>query len=524
MPIGAFRQKIIGPDSWLGVSPDCIVSIGPVMRDFLISLDRDSNKSLQAQLREVLVSAILAGHMKPGDKLPSTRYLSQQLGISRNTSVLVYQALTDDGYLRTSERSGYFVNETVLEMGIYSSASAGGAHSSGLDGEQVDWSDRILKRPAEQRNIRKPRNWQSLPYPFIYGQPDQSLFPITDWRDCVYKAMGKKWLDAWSQDTLDTDDQMLVEQIRTRILPRRGILAGEDQILVTLGAQQALYTIASLLVGPNTKVAVEEPGYPDARNIFALRTDNLVPLQVDQQGLPVNDALNGIDLLYTTPSHQLPTTVTMPHERRVKLLEKAKEQDFIVVEDDYELESNYVGKPVPALKSFDKEGRVIYVGSFSKTLFPGLRLGFMVASPDLISEMRALRRLMVRHPPTNNQRSTAFFLSLGYYDVFVRRLNRSYRQRWNAMGAALAEHFPASIVTRGMGGSSYWVELTDKSVNTDTLAKMALEQGIFIEPGSDYFMEGSNTSCFRLGFSSIDDQAIEPGLAKLAQLVERLRT
>ena len=494
------------------------------MRDFLISLDRNSNKSLQAQLREVLVSAILAGHMQPGDKLPSTRYLSQQLGISRNTSVLVYQALTEDGYLRTSERSGYFVNETVLEMGVHNSAMAAGVQTKPVGDETIVWSQRFLKRPGAQRNIRKPRDWQSLPYPFIYGQPDKSLFPITDWRDCVYKAMGKKWLDAWSQDTLDNDDEMLVEQIRTRILPRRGILVGQDQILVTLGAQQALYTIASLLVGPNTKVAVEEPGYPDARNIFALRTDDMVALQVDQHGLPVSEAMNGIDVLYTTPSHQLPTTVTMPHERRVQLLNKAKEQGFIIVEDDYELESNYVGKPVPALKSLDKDGRVIYVGSFSKTLFPGLRLGFMVASPDLISELRALRRLMVRHPPTNNQRSTAFFLSLGYYDVFVRRLHRSYRQRWNAMGAALDKHFPTSNVTRGMGGSSYWVELSDKSINTDTLAKIALEQGIFIEPGSDYFNEGSNRSCFRLGFSSIDDQAIEPGLAKLAQLAERLRT
>ena len=494
------------------------------MRDFLISLDRDSKKSLQAQLREVLVSAILAGHILPGAKLPSTRYLSQQLGISRNTSVLVYQALTEDGYLRTSERSGYFVNETVLEMGIHNSAKAGRPHAMNLDGEPIDWSKRILKRPAEQRNIRKPRDWQLLPYPFIYGQPDQSLFPITDWRDCVYKAMGKKWLDAWSQDTLDTDDEMLVEQIRTRILPRRGILVGEDQILVTLGAQQALYNVASLLVGQETRVAVEEPGYPDARNIFALRTDDMVALQVDQKGLPVSEELEGIDLLYTTPSHQLPTTVTMPHERRVKLLEKAKEQDFIIVEDDYELESNYVGKPVPALKSLDKDGRVIYVGSFSKTLFPGLRLGFMVASPELISELRALRRLMIRHPPTNNQRSTAFFLSLGYYDVFVRRLHRSYRQRWNAMGTALEKHFPSSNITRGMGGSSYWVELSDKTVNTDILARLALEQGIFIEPGSDYFSEGGNTSCFRLGFSSIDDQAIEPGLAKLASLVSHLST
>ena len=493
------------------------------MRDFLIALDRDANKSLQAQLREVLVSAILAGHLRPGDKLPSTRHLSQQLGISRNTSVLVYQGLTDDGYLRTSERSGYFVNETVLEMGMYNSSQPAADLQLGNGAKPVEWDEKILKKPAEQRNINKPRNWQDLPYPFIYGQPDPGLFPITDWRDCVYKAMGKKWLDEWSQDTLDNDDPMLVDQIRTRILPRRGILVGEDQILVTLGAQQALYTLASLLVGPETRIVMEEPGYPDARNIFALRTSKIEPVQVDQDGLPVDERLEDADIVYTTPSHQLPTTVTMPDVRRRALLEKASQQDLIVLEDDYELESNYVGKPLPALKSLDKEGRVIYMGSFSKTLFPGLRLGFVVASKELITEMRALRRLMVRHPPTNNQRSTAFFLSLGYYDVFVRRLHRAYRERWAAMGGALERHFPDAEVIQSMGGSSYWIRLSeDSGINTDQLAELALEHGIMIEPGSVYFLEGGNTSCFRLGFSSIDHSKIDAGLERLAGLAKRL--
>ena len=491
------------------------------MRDFLISLDRNANKSLQAQLREVLVSAILAGHLRPGHKLPSTRYLSQQLGISRNTSVLVYQGLTDDGYLRTSERSGYFVNETVLEMGVHNSAETHIDPLQKSDTKPFDWESRIVKKPAKQRNIHKPRNWQSLPYPFIYGQPDRSLFPITDWRDCVYKAMGKKWLDEWSQDTLDNDDPMLVEQIRTRILPRRGILAGDSQILVTLGAQHALYLLASLLVSDKTRVVVEEPGYPDARNIFALRTQYLMPVDVDGEGLPVTKALDGADVVYTTPSHQLPTTVTMPTERRRALLDKAVDQDFLIIEDDYELETNYVGKPLPALKSLDQDGRVVYVGSFSKTLFPGLRLGFVVASEELIAEMRALRRLMVRHPPTNNQRSTAFFLSLGYYDVFVRRLHRTYRQRWNAMGQGLSEHFSGAEATRGMGGSSYWLRLAaDSGVDTDELAVRAIQEGILIEPGSVYFNRVTDKNCFRLGFSSIAEDRIAAGLERLAILAD----
>ncbi len=493
------------------------------MRDFLITLDRESNKSLQAQLREVLVSAILAGHLRPGDKLPSTRHLSKQLGISRNTAVLVYQGLTDDGYLRTSERSGYFINETVLEMGIHASASEIPATQLAQEGDvqPVDWEQRLFRPPSAQRNIHKARNWQQLTYPFIYGQPDQSLFPITDWRDCVYKAMGKKWLDEWSQDTQDIDDAMLVDQIRTRILPRRGILAGEQQILVTLGAQQALYMVASLLVQQTTRVVVEEPGYPDARNIFARRTDNMSSVRVDSDGLPIGEELAQADVVYTTPSHQLPTTVTMPTQRRRDLLAAAREHDFLVVEDDYELEANYVGKPLPALKSLDQDGRVIYVGSFSKTLFPGLRLGFVVASEELITEMRALRRLMVRHPPTNNQRSTAFFLSLGYYDVFVRRLHRTYRERWSEMGEALDRYFPAARSIRGIGGSSYWVRLDD-GVNTDELARRALEKSILIEPGSIYFSSTDDRCCFRLGFSSIARERIDPGLELLSQLVSEL--
>ena len=489
------------------------------MRDLLISLDRDSNKSLQAQLREVLVSAILAGHLKPGDKLPSTRHLSQQLGISRNTSVLVYQSLNDDGYLRTAERSGYYINDTVLEMGVYKSATPIGNSVPREGVKPVDWEKAITKKPARQRNIRKATNWRELPYPFIYGQPDSSLFPITDWRDCVYKAMGKKWLDEWSQDTQDNDDPMLVDQIRTRILPRRGILAGEDQILVTLGAQHALYMIASLLVDHSTKVVVEEPGYPDARNIFALRTNGVVPVMVDGEGLQLTSELNDADLVYTTPSHQFPTTVTMSDTRRRGLLEKAHAENFLIIEDDYELETNYVGKPLPALKSFDHDGRVVYMGSFSKTLFPGLRLGFVVASKELISEMRALRRLMVRHPPTNNQRSTAFFLSLGYYDVFVRRLHRVYRDRWEEMGQGLKHYFADAEVIQGMGGSSYWVRLGESAVmDTDRLAQRALDKGVFIEPGSIYFTGSSDKNCFRLGFSSIEKDQIAPGLEILSKL------
>lgn len=493
--------------------------MGHCLRDFLISLDRESGQSLQSQLREVLVSAILAGHIQSGEKLPSTRHLSRQIGISRNTVVLVYQSLVNDGYLETAERSGYFVSELVGEL-EQQSAEIAMAGTERL-AKQVEWGNKLHTRPSFQSYVVRPTAWRDLPFPFIFGQPDPALFPLTDWRECVHKAMGKQWIDEWSNDVVDRDDPLLVEQIRTRILPRRGILAGENQILITLGAQQSLYLIASLLVNSKTKIAFEDPGYVDARNIFSLRSDNLQPVAVDAEGLPVDARLDDMDIVYTTPSHQYPTTVTMPPHRRKALLEKASAEDFLIVEDDYELESNYVSRPLPALKSGDAEGRVIYVGSFSKMLFPGLRLGFVVAAPELIRELRAMRRQMVRHAPMNNQRSAAFFLSAGYFDVYIRRLHRAYRERWIEMGEALDAHFPNARAVRSIGGSSFWVQMPS-NFNTDILAKRALEQGVFIEPSRLYFHDNSTRSAFRLGFSSIATEKIRPGIQLLAEISRRI--
>ncbi len=447
--------------------------------------------------------------------MPSTRRISTQLGVSRNTVVLVYQSLCDDDYLVAAERSGYFVAETMIDT-----PSLAKVDNFKSNTDALVWQQRILKNPTLQRNVEKPRNWQEYDYPFVYGQPDPALFPIADWRDCAYKVVGKRWLDAWSADTLDNDDEMLVEQIRTRILPRRGILVGEDQILVTMGAQMGLYLLASLLVDQFTRVVIEEPGYPDVRNIFHLRTNNIQALGVDELGLPVDGTLNDCDIVYTTPSHQFPTTVTMPLERRRALLEVAGARDFLVVEDDYELETNYYGKPVPALKSLDQDGRVIYIGSFSKTLFPGLRLGFMVASRELIREARALRRLMVRHPPVNNQRITAFFLSLGYYDVHLRRLHRAYQERWRAVGDALRENDLMSAIAPGFGGTAYWIKGPD-GLDAELLAARALEKGVIIEPGGVFFNGNPQPkNYFRLGFSSISTDRIAPGIKCISELID----
>ncbi|HMT15463.1 MAG TPA: PLP-dependent aminotransferase family protein, partial [Aestuariivirga sp.] len=362
----------------------------------------------------------------------------------------------DDGYLVARERSGYYVSDKALE-GV-PAARKTNAQSAPAQVPGLDWSRRLMTRTAQKPVPNKPSDWQSYPYPFLYGQVDHTLFPLAEWRDCARQALSKKWIGAWTNDTWALDDPLLVEQIRRRILPRRGIMANDSEILITLGAQNALYLLASLLVGPETRVALEEPGYPDARHIFGQNTEQLALVTVDERGLPPDPALEQADIIYVTPSHQFPTTVTMPLERRMELLKMASRANAVIIEDDYEFETNYVNEPCPALKSLDDEGRVIYVGSFSKTLFPGLRLGFMVGPEALIAEARALRRLMVRHAPNNNQRMAALFLSLGHHDMLIRRLHRAYRERWEIMGRALETHLPNSSRIPSFGGTSYWVK------------------------------------------------------------------
>jgi len=315
---------------------------------------------------------------------------------------------------------------------------------------------------------------------------------------------------------------LLVEQIRRRILPRRGIMAADDEILVTMGAQNALYLMTELLVGKSTRVIMEDPGYPDVRNMLRAASDNVTLSPVDDKGLVVNDKLNSADIVFVTPSHQFPTTVTMPLERRMELLKKANEKDFVIIEDDYEFETNYVNEPCPALKSLDDNGRVVYIGSLSKTLFPGLRLGFMVGPKDLIAEARALRRMMFRHPPNNNQRAAALFLSLGHHDTLVRRLHKAYRTRWEIMGKALADHLPMSARNPSFGGTAYWVKGPAR-LDSVKLQKTAMVKSIFMEPGSINFGTAKPPqNYFRLAFSSIDEKRIEPGIEILAQLIRDL--
>jgi GntR family transcriptional regulator/MocR family aminotransferase len=472
------------------------------------TLDLTSPSGLQAQLRENIVMAILQRHLPPGARLPSSRRMATHLGVARITVALVYQDLVADGYLATRQRSGVFI--AADPPGLLD-ATEQPARSG------IDWSERIGRPFSELRAVHKPPDWRQYPYPFLYGQADDTLFPHNDWRDCARRALGRREFHQIASDMASRDDPQLVAHTLSHSLPGRGIGARHSELLITMGAQNALWLAVQVLTRnkPRLRVAIEEPCYPDLRETLKLTGAEVLPVPVDADGLNPDFLPGNVDLVCVTPSHQAPTGVTMPAERRAALIERARREDFLILEDDYDFEMSFLKPPSPALKSRDADGRVIYAGSYSKPLFPGLRLGYLVAPEPFVREARGLRALVMRHPPGTTQRTTAHFLALGHYNAHITRMQKAFRERRAVMADALASAGFKVAGASSYGGASFWLE-APAGTDTADLALRASDAGVLIEPGAVFFDSPGPCRFFRMAYSSIPAARIPEGIKRLA--------
>lgn len=480
----------------------------------LISVRHDGHEPVYVQLRKALEHEIASGSLDPRLPLPSSRGLARELGVSRNTVNTAYQELLAEGFVESHPRRGLFVNPEMLPH---------------LDrGEQardtlrtVDWSRHLrTRRDAGLPEIAKVRDWQSRPFPFIAGQVEADSFPRLAWARALRDALDPPHLHYSLRDGIDEDDPFLVEQLCQRVLPSRGIEVGPDEVLVTLGSQQGLDLLSDTVLSPEDIVAVEDPGYLDARHIFARTGARLSPVPVDHAGLVPPADLSGVKLLYLTPSHHNPTNVTLSIGRRKQLLAMAEASDSLVVEDDYDSEFRYQGSPTPALKALSRSERVIYLGTFSKFLAPGLRLGYLVAAPELVRELRRQRRYRVRHASGHTQRAMALLIENGQYQRTVRRRRTRLQRKWHALREALNEELPWRT-DPPPGGVSIWVD-GPPDLDAVDVARRALERGVVIERGDVYFADQqAHRHHFRLGFASIPLERIRPGVQALGEVVRQ---
>jgi len=483
----------------------------------LIHIDPSSDESLQSQIRQKLVEGILVGSFRPGAKLPSSRKLAEQLAVSRNTVVLVYQTLMEEGYIVTRDRSGIFVSEDIARRSVLAKPQSLFNHQS------RDNAHRFKGAIASTTSVSSPQNWQSYSYPFIDGKYDSSLYPVKEWREANSKANATREIVQWSKLQGFEDDPMLLDEIRSKILPRRGIQAEREEILITTGAQQALHLVTELFVDESVRVAVEEPGYPKIRELLQKNQATLVYQPLDENGMIIDDRLNQCDILYTTPSHQTPTSVTMSMDRRDALLKKATEQDLLIIEDDFEFESNFLGQPHPALRSLDRDNRVVYVSCLSKVLVSASQIGFIVADSGVIAELKKLRRLFTRNPPLSSQRTVAYFLALGHYDAYMMQLHKLFFERWLTLREALNIYLPNCVNTGPTQGGTAWWITGPETLDGEHLRQKAAEEGILIEPVKRYFaQQQAPENCFRMGITSIENHKIRAGVEKLADLIHQL--
>jgi len=466
-----------------------------------LELNRETAGSLQTQISGQLKRLIQAGAIFPGERLPSTRELANGLQVSRNTVVAAYDMLVGQGYVEAQLRSGFQVCNAAQAFRGLPTAS-----------------------PAEASKATPERNLvpsqPGVPVPFRPTQPDVNLFSLQIWnrhRTRVLKR-GSCLLHYQSRFPVGLDE--LRQNVAAYLRDSRGVRCEWHEVAITNGSQQALFLLAHLLLRPGQRVCMEDPGYPGARNAWRQAGATVIPAPVDDEGICLpKEASQQASLIYVTPSHQFPLGICMSLARRLTILRTARDTGSWIVEDDYDAEFRYTSAPQPSLQSLDENRRVIYIGSFSKTLFPALRLGYVVLPPPLVELFAALKSIADDYSPLIDQATLASFLESGAFYAHLRRCRKHYAERQSyfleqvsRLGLPLS--FP--ITGRGMNLAG----MLPEGVNDRTCSDRLRHAGLDVPPLSRYAV-GPTPPGLLFGLAAFDKKAIQRGVARMAPVLER---
>ena len=467
------------------------------MDDLNIVLDPDSPLSLQHQLRQKLVDAIHSGVLLPGRRLPSSRSLAERIGVSRNTVSLAYDALIAEGHVASRDRSGMFVADDVPGVRIAMAKR-----------EQAPDSPLAMRLPVapEDNRFRCPGNWFQYPFPFIDGCVDPELTPNREWREALRLAGSRHEVDGWNRSVRDTDDPGLVEELRGKVLPTRGIDASADELLVTLSARQALQLVGSLLVTRGTPLVLEAP--VDAEFELRMRERHADVSTLDawaDQPLPSGA------VVVTSARRSYPATSKHPRA----LLAKVAAADGVLVEHDMPPGTRDGSHAAPALRALDDEGRVVHVGSLAPALSGGEPLGMIVTVPAFIERLRQLRRIQGTAPPILIQRAWCYFIGLGHYSAALVRVGRVLEGRRMALRDALNHYLHQLVRIETLpGASAYWVRLPEH-IDMHGFVRRAAAIGVLVEPT---LLEGGHQALC-MGVTGLSEVRVRAGVQALSRLV-----
>lgn len=480
----------------------------------------DGNGPLYEQLYRSLRAAILTGRLRPRARLPSTRELAEAAEVSRNTVLAAYQQLFAEGYVSGRVGSGTFVSEELPDRLLAASSCRPPRGSASPPDLQLSRVGSRIDALALGPFLSPTR--RGLHIDFRYGAPSARDFPHDLWR-----KLSARRARAGVERDLDYAHPAGHPELQAAIADylgrARGVLCEPFQVCVVGGSQQALDLLSRLLIDPGDRVVLEEPHYQGARHAFTSYGAEILSVAVDHDGLDVAGLprASRIKLAYVTPSHQFPTGGVMPLPRRLELLRWAEERDVWLVEDDYDSEFRYDGRPLPALQGLDRSGRVIYVGTFSKVLFPSLRLGYVVLPEPLRHAFLQAKWLADRHSPTHDQQVLADFLREGHFDRYVRRSRTRNSARREALLEALREQFGDAVEVEGASSGvhllAWWPEIPIGRLAA--VIQTAAAAGIGIYPATPYYLKAPTRTGLLLGYAALTPAQIREGIRRLAKVM-----
>jgi len=481
----------------------------------LIRIDPRLRSTLQLQIYTGLRRAILDRVLAPGERVPSSRELADDLGVSRTTTLLAMEQLLAEGYLSARRGSGTFVAQELPDEQVQG-GRASHAPASPRHPPLSRRGELLSSLPSSSRRILGP------PRAFRIGTPALDLFPVRLWSQLTnrrLRALTAAQLDYGAAAGLPA----LREAIADHVRKARGTRCSADQVFVVAGAQRGFELICDLLLDVGDRVWVEEPGYPGARSALFASGARLCPVRVDDEGLDVawgSARARDARLAYVTPSHQFPSGALMSLARRLALLRWARAARAWIVEDDYDSEFRYGSRPIPCLHGLDTDGRVIYIGTFSKTLFPALRLGFLIVPADLHDRLLAARRCTDLHPPRLDQAVLADFMAGGHFERRVRRMRAVYGERQQALAGAVERLCGGALRLRpAQTGLHVVADLAD--ADASRVFEEAAARGVEVMPLSAYVLgRGRSDNALVLGFGSVRPEMLRAGVERLAAAID----
>jgi len=460
---------------------------------------------LHRQVYEEWRTGILTGRFHRGDRVPSSRELAAMLGVSRSTVSEAYEQLVAEGYLESAHGSGTYVCRHIPDELLKARRSSGDATAANL-------SIRLSRYGVRLREGGRNRTAAPGTIQFSSGRPELDQFPFEIWRKLLGRHLRSPKRHLFDYAVQSAGYEPLRREVAASLSRSRAVRCRWEQVVIVNGSQQGLDLCVRLLLDPGDVVAVENPGYPGARRVFSAHGARLRPASVDSQGIVVGDLPKRARLVYVTPSHQFPTGVSMSLARRLELIDWARNCGAILIEDDYASEYRYSGAPLPAMQGLASDVPVIYIGTFSKIMFPGLRIGYAVLPTALVAPLTRAKWLVDRQTPVLEQAALADFIREGHLERHIRRMRRLYGRRREVLVEAIQRHF---LGRARILGDAAGMHLLVRFESAEIL-KRAARNRVGIGNARVWYMDQPSPNELVLGFSELGERTIREGIRRLA--------